>query len=250
MPEQADEAPPDARDPHAESGGYTRHSGPYLVDGAHALHHGDGHPTGAWIIERLEWVNSDPEPLAAYEMKAWYGNSYRRLWLDSEGDYAGGGFEETETELLFGQAISPYWDALLGVRYDTLPGTNRSWLALGIQGLAPWWFEVDATAYIGESGHPAFKLEAEYELLFTQRLVLQPRLEVSLFGRDDPVNDIGSGASEGSLGLRLRYEFSRQFAPYLGVEWARTFGQTADYAREEGSPTSEIRFLAGIRAWF
>lgn len=250
MPAQEDEAPPDARDPHAASGGYTLHSGPYLVADSHAMQHGDGHSTGAWLIERLEWVDSAPESLVAYEMKAWYGNSYRRLWLDAQGDYSGGDFEETETELLFGQAISPYWDAVLGVRYDTLPGRNRSWLAMGVQGLAPWWFEVDATAYIGESGRPAFTLEAQYEWLFTQRLVLQPRLEISLFGRDDPVNGIGEGLSEGSLGLRLRYEFSRQFAPYLGLEWARSFGHTADYARTERDPAGDIRFLAGIRAWF
>jgi len=114
------------------------------------------------------------------------------------------------------------------VRQDSGTGPDRTWLAFGIQGLAPYWFDVDATAYVGSSGRAALRLSGEYELLLTQRLILQPRMEVNLYGRRDEARGLGSGLADAAAGLRLRYEFSRQFAPYVGVEWAGKFGQTAD----------------------
>ena len=131
--------------------------------------------------------------------------------------------------MLWSHALSAYFDTQLGARFDQYDeGVNREWLALGIQGLSPYWFELDITAYVGESGRTALTFEAEYELLLTQQLILQPRAELSLYGKDDPDNDLGSGLSDASLGIRLRYEFTRQLAPYVGVEWKTTFGGTAD----------------------
>ena len=133
---------------------------------------------------------------------------------------------------------------------DVYKRQNRTWAAFGIQGLAPYWFELDLTGYVGEEGRTALRLSAEYELLLTQRLVLQPRLEANLYGKSDEARGIGSGLSDAVAGLRLRYEVNRQFAPYVGVEWASKFGQTADLAKAEGNPRSETLWVAGVRFWF
>lgn len=119
-----------------------------------------------------------------------------------------------------------------------------------MQGLAPYWFEVEATAYVGENGRSAVRAEASYDLLFTQRLILQPNVEINLYGKNDPAREIGSGLSDVDFGLRLRYEIRRQFAPYVGVSWQRKFGKTADFARADGKATRDTRFVVGVRIWF
>ena len=152
---------------------------------------------------------------------------------------------------MWGHALNAYFDTQLGVRLDQYnEGKDRQWLAIGIQGLAPYWFELDVTAYVGDDGRTAFSAETEYELLLTQRLILQPRAELNLYGKDDLDNRLGSGLSDLALGLRLRYEFSRQFSPYIGVEWTDTYGDTADYRRAAGEDTSGTQFVAGLRFWF
>jgi len=137
-----------------------------------------------------------------------------------------------------------------GVAHDFGEGPSRSWATFGVQGLAPYWFEVEALAYVGEQGRTAANVSAEYEMFLTQRLILQPKVELQLYGKDDPANGIGSGFSDAEVGLRLRYEIRREFAPYLGVVWSRKFGETADLAREHGDETDELQFVAGLRAWF
>ena len=210
---QGGSAPADARDPHAYSGGHTLTEGPYI--------------------------------------QAWYGTTYDRFVIQAEGDVADGTLEESSTELLWGHALNAYFDTQLGVRLDQYDeGKNRQWLAIGMQGLAPYWFELDVTAYVGDDGRTALSAEAEYELLLTQRLILQPRAELNLYGKDDAQNGLGSGLSDLAVGLRLRYEFSRQFAPYIGVEWTDTYGDTADYRRAAGQDTSGTQFVAGLRFWF
>ncbi|MBU2114719.1 MAG: copper resistance protein B, partial [Gammaproteobacteria bacterium] len=162
-----------------------------------------------------------------------------------------GKLEESSTELLWSHAIAAYWDGQLGLRLDQVAdGTNRQWLALGVQGLAPYWFEVDVTAYLGSGGRTALSAEAEYELLLTQRLILQARAELTAYGKDDAVNQLGKGLSSLGAGLRLRYEFSRQFAPYVGVEWQNKYGNTADFARLQDASTAETSWVAGVRFWF
>ena len=164
---------------------------------------------------------------------------------------ARGKLQDARTELLWGHAIAPFWDSQLGVRYDSGGSAPvRKWLALGVQGLAPYWFELDAAAYLGEDGRTALRLGGEYEILLTQRLILQPRVEVNVYGKDDAARDIGSGLSGAAAGLRLRYEIKRQFAPYFGVERSSKFGKTADLVRATGTPTGETRWVAGVRYWF
>ncbi len=250
MSMQGGSAPPDARDPHAYSGGYTLDSGKYALPGPRQLRLADEHSFGSLLVDRLERVDTRDGNATAYDAQAWFGRDYDRLVVKAEGDYGKGKMQEARTELLWGHAIATFWDTQLGARYDSGVGPDRGWLAFGVQGLAPYWFEVDATAYVGDEGRTALRLSGEYELLLTQRLILQPRLEVNVYGKSDEVLGIGSGLSDGAAGLRLRYEFTRQFAPYVGVERAGKFGKTADLARAAGERTDETRWVAGVRFWF
>lgn len=251
MKMQGGSAPPDARDPHAYSNGLKLGEGDYAVPGVPRLMLADEHRFGALLGETLERrFTRKGEDSTAYDLQGWYGTTYNRAVVKAEGDIAKGKLEESRTELLWGHAISSYWDTQLGVRLDNGEGPSRQWLAFGVQGLAPYWFELDATAYVGDGGRTAFRLEASYELLITQRLILEPSVEMQLYGKDDSERWIGSGLAEASAGLRLRHEISRQFAPYVGIERAGSFGKTADYVRAEGGRTQQTRFVAGVRFWF
>lgn len=248
---QGGPAPADARDPHAYSGGYTLESGPYSRPGPRELRLADEHSFGGLLVDRFEWTHANGAGNAsAYDIQGWFGRDYDRLVVKAEGDVAKGKLEEARTELLWGHAIATFWDTQLGVRYDSGAGPDRSWMALGVQGLAPYWFEVDAAAYVGDVGRTALRLGAEYELLITQKLILQPRFELNAYGKSDVDRGIGSGLSEVQAGVRLRYAFTRQFAPYIGIERASKLGQTADLARADGEKTGETRWVAGMRFWF
>lgn len=194
-------------------------------------------------------ADSGSTPLI-WEGSAWLGKDLNKLYLKTEGERVGGEYEELSTELLYSRAISPYWDVQTGWRHDSYPKPTRDWFAIGLQGLAPYYFETDASLYIGSSGRLAASLSSEYEWMLTQRWVLSPEAELNFYSKDDPETHTGSGLSNTKLGLRLRYEFRREFAPYIGVEWNKKFGQTADYAREEGSKTETTRLVAGVRLWF
>ena len=249
MQMQGGKAPADARDPHAYSDGYTLTEGPYAQPGPRQLKLADEHAFWSVLGDRLEYQEDSDSTV--YDIQAWYGTTYNRFVIKAEGDIADGTLEESSTDLLWGHALNAYFDTQLGVRLDQYnEGKDRQWLAIGIQGLAPYWFELDVTAYVGDDGRTALSAEAEYELLLTQRLILQPRAELNLYGKDDLDNRLGSGLSDLAVGLRLRYEFSRQFAPYIGVEWTDTYGDTADYRRAAGEDTSGTQFVAGLRFWF
>lgn len=243
-------APADARDPHAWSGGYTLDTGPYVLTGPRTLRLADEHNFSALLVNQLERSYTSDGNGTAYDAQGWFGTDYDRAVLKAEGEVTGGTIRESRTELLWSHAVASYWDVQLGVRHDGSADADRNWLAFGMQGLAPYWFEIDATAYAGDSGRTALRLGAEYELLITQRFVLQPSIEFNLYGKSDPARGIGSGLSDGTAGLRFRYEFTRQFAPYAGIEWAGKFGATADLARAAGEHSRETRRVAGVRFWF
>ncbi|MGE0393431.1 MAG: copper resistance protein B, partial [Vicinamibacterales bacterium] len=137
-----------------------------------------------------------------------------------------------------------------GIRQDVRTGPPQTWAAIGLQGLAPYWFEVEATAYVGPAGRTHLRLETEYELLLTNRLVMQPLVELEVYGKADPARGLGAGLSHVDAGLRLRYEFRRELAPYAGVVWVRKFFGTADFARLAGERSSGARWTVGIRTWF
>jgi copper resistance protein B len=242
-------APADARDPHAYSGGFTLSEGPYSLPSGRQLHLADEHSFFGLTADRLEY-SSDSDAIE-YDVQGWYGLTYDRAMIKAEGEVQDGDLQESQTELLWSHAVTAYWDTLLGVRLDKHDGgESRQWMAFGWQGLAPYWFEMNITAYVGEAGHTALSAETEYELLLTQRWVLQSRAEITLYGHDDAVNQLGKGLSSLSLDLRLRYDISRQFSPYIGLQWSSSYGNTADFARLNGESAEETNLLAGLRFMF
>lgn len=215
----------------------------------HGMHHAPEFNSFV-LFDRLEAVDLDHGHGEAWEAQAWFGSDLNRLWLRSEGERERGHTESANLEALYGRSVSPWWDVVTGVKHDFKPGQSQTWAAFGVQGLAPYKFEISATAYVGESGRTAANIEAEYELLLTHRLILQPLVEVDLYGKDDDARGIGSGLSTGEAGVRLRYEFTRRFAPYVGVVHERAFGKTADLRRNEGEEVEDTRLVAGLRLWF
>lgn len=214
----------------------------------HAVH--DRAVNSYFLFNRLEAWDADPGTAYAWEGQGWIGGDINRLWLRSEGERVDGETESADLEVLYGRGIARWWDLVAGVRHDFKPGESQSFAAIGVVGLAPQKFEVEATAYIGERGQTAARFEAEYELLLTNRLILQPLVEINVFGKDDPARGIGSGLSSVEAGLRLRYEFTRKFAPYIGVVRERAFGNTADLRRNEGEDIDDTRVVFGLRTWF
>jgi len=200
---------------------------------------------GMWLFDRLERTRGVGGDYAtAWEAEGWWGSDTDRVWLRTEGERSAEGTHDARAEVLWGHAFSTFWDWQLGVRHDFGHGPDRQWIAAGVQGLAPYWFETQATFYAGPQGRTALRLQASYDLHFTQRLILAPNLELNFYGKDDPLRGIRAGLSETEAGLRLRYEFSRRFAPYLGVNHTRRFGEPT------ALPRRETTWLAGIRLWF
>ena len=202
------------------------------------------------LLDRLEASDNHTGSGQDWEARAWLGGDIDRLWLRSEGERRRDQTHDASLEAFYGHAISPWWDVLLGARQDLAPGQRQSWAAIGVQGLAPYKFETEATLYLGSGGRAAFRLEAEYDVLLTNRLILQPRVEADVALTDDDRRGIGSGLEEVEAGLRLRYEITRKFAPYIGWVHSRRFGDSAQRADGDDTPARESRFVAGVRVWF
>jgi copper resistance protein B len=202
------------------------------------------------LLDQFEWQDADEGDALAWDVTAWIGRDIDRLWLRSEGERVDETNDEFDVEVLWGHAFARWWDLVAGVRQDVDPGPSRTWAAFGVQGVAPYKFDVQATAYVGESGRLAAIFEAEYELLLTNSWVLQPLIELSIYGEEDPPRGIGAGLSTTEVGLRLRYEIRRELAPYIGVTWDRKWGDTEDLAREAGDSVEDTRWVAGLRIWF
>src|SRR5262249_29724449 len=177
------------------------------------------------------------------------GGDYNKAWLAFEGDREDGE-NSGRIELLWDHTWTRWWYLQAGARQDFGPGPGRTWLALGVRGTAPHWIGIEAAAYAGDGGRTAARFSAEQDLLITQRLVLQPKLEFNFYGKDDPENGIGSGLADSQLSLRMRYEVRREFAPYVGVVWKKAYGTTADFARAQGRDADELQLAAGLRVWF
>lgn len=210
---------------------------------------------GQWFsfvqADKLEYRLSDGENAWAWEAQGWVGGDYHKLWLKTEGEKAtGGDFEKSEVQLLYSRLLSDFFDLQMGLRHDFEPEPERSHLVLGLEGLAPQYFEVNASAFVSDEGELSARFEGEYELLFTSQLILQPSLELDWSAVDVREREIQSGFTDVELGLRLRYEIVREFAPYLGVHWERKLGDTADFLREEGEGIDNLYLVAGLRLWF
>jgi len=201
------------------------------------------------LFDQLEWLSGNGGGAVNWDNKGWIGRDRDRVWFRTEGERADGRLEHAEAQVFYGRAVRRWWDVVAGVRQDVGPGPNRTWAAVGLQGLAPYWFEVEATAYVGVTGRTQLRLETEYDLLLTNRLILQPLVEVDFYGRDDPERGLGAGLSSTDAGFRLRYEFRRELAPYVGVTWGRKYFGTADAARRQGERVRGARFAFGMRVW-
>lgn len=203
------------------------------------------------LLDELEWQRGDAGQGPSWDAGAWFGGDRNRLWLRTEGSAEGGRLQGGEAHVLYGRAIARWWDGVAGLRQDVRPGPDQSWMAVGVQGLAPYWFDIEATAYLGDGGQTAARLQAAYELLLTNRLILQPVVEANLFGKTDLERGVAGGSGTVDTEFRLRYEFRREFAPYIGVGWYRRFGDTLRVADETSDEASRgRRWLAGLRVWF
>ncbi|MCW8127691.1 copper resistance protein B [Microbulbifer halophilus] len=199
-------------------------------------------------IDQLERRENDS---GALEGSAWIGGDRDKLWFKTEVEREEGETEKAELQALYSRAISPYWNLQAGVRHDfELESDSRNWGIIGLNGLAPYFFESDASLFVGEDGDSALRFETEYELLLTQRWILSPKVELNFYGQNDRETGTGSGLSDAGAGLRLRYEFTPQFAPYIGVNHEKKFGNAADFARDEGESPSETTWVVGLHAWF
>jgi copper resistance protein B len=202
------------------------------------------------IFNQLEgrWNGSNTE--FRWEGQGWAGTDYDKLWIKSEGTVSQGAVDDGQDQFLYSRAMTTYFDLQGGLRSDLDSRPTRNWAAFGIQGLAPYFFDLELTGFVSGEGHLAAKLEASYDLLLTQRLILQPQIELNLYSKADPARLVGAGFSDIDTGLRLRYEISRKFAPYLGVVYQGKFGQTAIFTRQAGQSTGDFRFAFGVRVWF
>ena len=210
----------------------------------------DAAPLTMLKLDRLEFADGDDGAATSWKLAAWVGGDFDKFLLRGEGERAHGQFENADAELLWNHAAAAFWDTELGVRHDFGGGPDRNWAAFGFAGLAPYWFEIEATAYVGDAGRTALRVEVDYDLALTQRLILQPRFELNAYGKDDPAARIGSGVSDAEFGLRLRYEIRREFAPYIGVERVRRFGGTASFVEANGMNAGDTQWVVGFRVWY
>jgi copper resistance protein B len=202
------------------------------------------------IFSQLEGRSNGSSTEFRWEGQGWVGTDYDKLWIKSEGTLSKGALDDGQQQFLYSRAVTTYFDLQGGLRSDIDSRPTRNWAAFGIQGLAPYFFDLELTGFVSGEGHLAAKLEASYDLLLTQRLILQPQIELNVYSKEDPARLVGAGFSDIDTGLRLRYEFSRKFAPYIGVVYQGKFGQTANFARRAGESTGDVRFAFGVRVWF
>lgn len=212
----------------------------------------DNQTFAVFRVDRLEYQTNEGEADLLWDVQAWVGADYNKLWFKIEGMWLFDKetFEEAEVELLYSRNIATFWDLQVGVRHNFKPDPSRTFAGLGVEGLAPYWFEVDATVYISDDGDISANLEAEYDLLLSQRLILQPRFETNFAVQEVEDLNIGSGINDIELGLRLRYEIRRQFAPHIGVSWSRKLGETANLMEADGENIEATSFVVGLKLWF
>jgi copper resistance protein B len=204
------------------------------------------------IFDQLEGRTNGSNTSFRWEGEGWIGTDFNKLWIKSEGFVTNGVTSDGDQEFLYARPIPRmrYFDWQAGARVDLDSGPARAWAAIGVEGLAPYFFDFAPTFYIRNGGRVAGRLEGFYNLYLTQRLILQPQAELNFYSQDDPARGIGSGFSELDSGVRLGYQFWRKFAPYVGYTYTGTFGRTATFSRQAGEPTAANRFVFGVWVWY
>jgi len=202
------------------------------------------------MINQLEKRITDGDDPLVLEGQAWVGKDLNKFVVKADAEQVKGETSELELQGLYSRAIAPFWDFQVGIRQDQKPEPNKDWFAIGFQGLAPYWFEIDTALFFGKNEQTNLRFAAEYEGLITQRLVLTPEIEFNLHSKNDAATGTGSGLSDSQIGLRLRYEIRREFAPYIGINWNRKYGNTANYAKAAGEEVDSNQIVVGVRAWF
>ena len=201
-------------------------------------------------FDEFEWRDTADGDALAWHGEIWLGKDRDKALLKTRGETTSDATEEFELQLLYSRAVARYWDMQLGWRGDFQPVETRNWAAIGVQGLAPGFIETELTAFVGSSGRTAARARGSYEMLLTNRLVVEPELEFNWYGKDDPENGIGSGLSNMEMGLRLQYFVRREFAPYIGLNWEQAFGDTRRLIEAQGGDSSDLQVVAGVRFWF
>jgi copper resistance protein B len=211
---------------------------------------------GGLLVDQLEYQMWKGDDTFRWDATGWYGGDYNRLWLKSEGGWRTSGERggEFDAQALYGRLIAPFWDFQAGLRYGQFSGAgfdrSRGFAVIGVEGLALYWFEVETALFISQDGDVSANLTATYDLLLTQRLILQPRLDFDAAVQSAEKFGVGEGVNSLGLGLRLRYEITREFAPYIGVQWRQEFGEAADLSRRGGGRAQDIALVLGVRLWF
>ena len=202
------------------------------------------------ILDRLEWQSREGQDAYVFDGFGFVGGDYNRLWFELEGEGRfDGDLEASELQVLYNRAITPYWNFQVGLRHDFKPEPELTYAVLGFEGLNTYWTGIEANLYVSEDGDVSGDFEIEYDEFLTQRLILQPRFEVAAQAQDVAKLDLASGLTNYEVGLRLRYEIRREFAPYVGISYARTVGDTADLL-PAGEDAGTFSVVAGLRVWF
>jgi len=210
----------------------------------------DHEPFAFFLLDRFEYRAQKGADGLYWDAQAWYGGDYNKLWLKSEGQRTiGGRTDEADLQILYARRIAPFWHLQGGLRSELRPGPAQNYGVLALQGIAPYWFAVETSAFF-RGGNISGRLEAEYDQLLTQRLILQPRIDSNFSPTADPARGVGRGINDVELSLRLRYEIKREFAPYIGITWSRKLGDTADIARGRGEDARVTTLVFGVRVWY
>jgi len=213
--------------------------------------HGGG-TVSKFMADTLEYRAGDDEDGYAWEAEAWFGGDRHRIVFKTEGEGADGALEAAEAQVLYARAISPYFNLEFGLRTDIEPAPERAYAVLALDGLAPYWFDVGGALFLSDRGELSARFEGAYDLRLTQRLILQPSAELNLSADDIPARHVSAGVTSTEVALRLRYEITRQVAPYIGIVSERLYGAGADHAhaRANAEPEAQESFVIGLRAWF
>ena len=210
----------------------------------------DDDPILTKVMGEIETRKADGANLRVWNANVWIGKDLEKIWIKSEGEKLNGKTIEAELQILYSKAVAPFWDLQYGIKKDLQPTPDRTWGVIAAKGMAPYLFEVDASLFIGESGRVSMRLDAEYEYMISQKLILSSEIELNIFSKDDEAISIGKGLSNIEAGLRLSYELSREFSPYIGINWGKKYGNTATFSSSEGEDVEDSKIVTGVRFWF